>query len=417
MSIENSEHAARAEHLQHTDSVEHAVHTAHHVLPAQHEDADGERWARITWSLLAEPDDALAHAVCTQLGPVAALDAVRAGDSGALVDSCGGTAGRRIAEGMARWSARLAQVRPEEVLEQANGTGMRVLVPGDEEWPQALDDLGPGAPHCLWVHGPGSLPALSGARAVSVVGSRAATTYGEDCAAALASQLAADGCAVISGGAYGIDAAAHRGALAARGGETVAVLAGGLDRLYPRGNARMLELIRERCLLVSEAPPGTSPTRWRFLSRNRLIAALGAVTVVVEASWRSGALATANRAAEIGRSVAAVPGPVTSAASAGCHRLIREGQATLVTEMQDIRELLPGAAPAGDSRFARSDELDLLSPADHRICAAVPARSWTTAERIAGETGLPLPEVQGALGRLALLGLLAQKEERVRRAP
>src|SRR5699024_9498521 len=163
------------------------------------------------------------------------------------------------------------------------------------------------------------------------------------------------------------DAAAHRGALAADDGATVAVLAGGLDALYPRGNTRLLEQIRERHLLVSEAPPGTAPTRWRFLSRNRLIAALSHAVVVVEASWRSD---------DRSRPLGAVPGPVTSAASAGCHRLIRECGAVLITEPSELLDLLPGGPAAGESSYAIQDELDLLSPADRRVLDAVPPRSW-----------------------------------------
>src|SRR5699024_807250 len=271
------------------------------------------------------------------------------------------------------------------------------------------------APHCLWVHGPGPLDQLCGPRSVALVGSRASTPYGEDTAATLAAAFAARGGTVVSGGAYGIDAAAHRGALAADDGATVAVLAGGLDALYPRGNTRLLEQIRERHLLVSEAPPGTAPTRWRFLARNRLIAALSRAVVVVEAAWRSGALSTARLADQLSRPVGAVPGPVTSAASAGCHRLVREQGAVLVTEPAELLDLLPGGPAAGEGSFARQAELDLLSPSDRRVLDAVPPRSSLTPARIADEVGFAPREVSAALARLELLGLVERSAQRVRR--
>lgn len=232
----------------------------------------------------------------------------------------------------------------------------------------------------------------------------------------LASAFAAGGGTVVSGGAYGIDAAAHRGALAADGGATLAVLAGGLDRLYPRGNTQLLETLRERHLLISEAPPGTAPTRWRFLARNRLIAALSRVTVVVEASWRSGALSTARLADQLSRPVGAVPGPVTSAASAGAHRLIRERGAVLITEPADLLDLLPGGPAAGEGGFAVQDELDLLTPADRRVLDAVPPRSSITEARIADEVGVRAEEADAALARLELLGLVVRTAQRARRA-
>lgn len=399
---------------------------AAHAAPAAA--TDEERLARVAWSMLAEPDDQAAHELCTMLGAPMALACVRTGDPAILRrrlhEAAGGEGAleastpamrKRWEDALLRWSTRLATLEPDEALDLARARGIRVLVPGDPEWPIGLEDLDRLAPHCLWVHGPGSAAALCGSQAVAMVGSRAATVYGEDTAASLAAQLASQGGTIVSGGAYGIDAAAHRGALASTGGATLAVLAGGLDRLYPRGNTRMLELIRERHLLVSEAPPGTAPTRWRFLSRNRLIAALSRATVVVEASWRSGALSTARWAGELGRPVGAVPGPITSAASAGCHRLVREQNAVLVTEAQEVRELMPGGDPAGDASFAEQDELDLLTPSDRRILDAVPPLSTTTAEAVARETGSSERDVAGAIARMELLGVLEVDGERVRR--
>lgn len=387
-----------------------------------------DRLSRITWSLIAEPTDPIALLARTVLGPARALEIARNGTPSELQRALGGelprepsdpqagTPGGRAQRALIRWQARLGRLDLDGALADAERRRIRILTPHDAEWPAQLEDLQESAPHCLWVQGPGRLDALVGERSLALVGSRASTPYGEDTAASFAASFAAGGGTVVSGGAYGIDAAAHRGALAAGGGATFAVLAGGLDRLYPRGNTDLLERIRDRHVLVSEAPPGTAPTRWRFLARNRLIAALSQATVVVEASWRSGALSTARLADQLSRPVGAVPGPVTSAASAGCHRLIRERGAVLVTEPGDLLDVLPGGPAAGEGSFAVQDELDLLSPADRRVLDAVPPRSSITEAQLADEIGFALTEVEPALARIALLGLVERTAQHVRRA-
>ena len=397
------------------------------LTPPQPAPRETERRARVTWSLTAEPSDAVALLARDRLGPAHALELAREATPDELVsalqgevpaqaaDPGAGTPRARAARALERWRGRLRTVDVDAVLEDADRRRLRVLVPGDAEWPQLLDDLQESAPHCLWAQGPGRLEQLTGERSAGLVGSRASTPYGEDVAASLAAAFAGSGGTVVSGGAYGIDAAAHRGALAAGGGATIAVLAGGLDRLYPRGNAQLLERIREHHLLVSEAPVGTAPTRWRFLARNRLIAALSRAVVVVEAAWRSGALSTARLADQLSRPVGAVPGPVTSAASAGCHRLVREQGAVLVTEPAELLDLLPGGPAAGEGSFARQDELDLLSPSDRRVLDAVPPRSSLTPARIVDEVGFAPREVSAALARLELLGLVERSAQRVRR--
>jgi DNA processing protein len=237
---------------------------------------------------------------------------------------------RVLARALSRWAPRLADLDPRPALDALGEHAGVLLVPGSPAWPRRLDDLGPAAPLCLWVRGRPDLAALA-ARSVAVVGARAATSYGERVAGDLGVGLAEQGVTVVSGGAFGVDVAAHRGALAA-GGRTVALLAGGIDRPTPAGNLAVLErIVDDGGALVAESPPGTPPSRARFLQRNRVIAALTGATVVVEAAWRSGALSTAARAAELLRPVGAVPGPITSTASVGCHRLLRDGAAVCVT--------------------------------------------------------------------------------------
>lgn len=394
-----------------------------------------ERAARITWSCIAEPSDGAALLAREVLGPAGALEMAEQATPQEALAALGhpipadiAEAGRRrrslgdeerMHQALTRWRARLAAVEVRALTDRAQARGMCVLIPGDPQWPLGLEDLQTAAPHCLWVHGGARLDHLVQDRlAVAMVGSRASTGYGDDCATTMAAAVAGRGACVISGGAYGIDASAHRGALAAEdGGGTVAVLAGGLDALYPRGNSALLEAIRERCALISEAPPGTAPTRWRFLDRNRLIAALSQAVVVVEASWRSGALSTARHGDDLSRPVGAVPGPVSSVASAGCHRLIRERGAVLITEAADILDLARGGQPSQEqaATFAESDELDLLSPADRRVLDAIPPRSAITRERLSVVAAMAPSSVEGALARMEVIGLVELREQSVRR--
>jgi DNA processing protein len=225
---------------------------------------------------------------------------------------------------------------------------------------------------------------------------------------------------VVSGAAYGIDACAHRGALSA-GGATVAVLACGVDRPYPRGNEELIERIAAEGAVVSEVPPGSSPTRWRFVTRNRLIAALSGVTVVVEAGWRSGASITAREAGDLGREVAAVPGPVTSATSAGCHRLLREG-AVCVTDVGEVLELLgPIRADSVDTDGTRPPVAaavhDGLDPLDLRVLDALPLRAAVDVARLGPTAGVDRGTLSAALARLELRGLALRVGSAWRRAP
>ena len=381
---------------------------------------DATLLARAAWSRVVEPGDVVAGAVIGALGPVDALGWLRdvarsrGGSSpGAAWRAAGvprldDAARSRLATSVDRWSTRLDGLDPRRELRVLERMGGSVVVPESEDWPVGLADLGPAAPVCLWVRGSAD---LSGAltRSVAVVGARACTSYGEHVTAAMSAGLADAGWTVVSGGAYGIDAVAHRAALTV-GGRTVAFLAGGVDRLYPAGNAHLLAAIQESGgALVSEVPPGSVPSKVRFLQRNRLIAAASRATVVVEAAWRSGALSTATHAAGLLRPVGAVPGPVTSAASAGCHRLLRDGCAVCVTDAAEALELV-GAfgrdlAPGRRTPDRPGDGLDIDL---RRMLDALPLRRPAPVESIARSAGLTVSEVRSGLGRLELAGLAEQ---------
>ncbi|MCJ7827377.1 MAG: DNA-processing protein DprA, partial [Demequinaceae bacterium] len=302
-----------------------------------------------------------------------------------------------------RWWQRRTAWDPDPHLERAAKVGARVVARGDPEWPAEICDLGDAAPYCLWVRGSADIRE-AWARSVAVVGSRSSTAYGEHVAATLAAELADGGHVVVSGGAYGIDARAHRGALAA-GGTTVAVMAGGVDRLYPAGNADLLGRVLEAGAIVGELPPGYAPHRSRFLTRNRIIAAARA-TVVVEAAHRSGALSTAFHAAGLGRPVTAVPGPVTSAGSTGCHRLIRDG-AVLVTCARDILDLVePLDATRGSGFDGSGGDTMTFSSAEHRQAYDAISRRGSTVGEVAAGAGLSVAGARSALGGLLLADLV-----------
>lgn len=382
--------------------------------------------ARAAWSRLTEPGDVVAGALVASLGAVDALAWLReAGPTlaggGTVAPVGSGDPGRRLGAAAARWATRLATCDPRRDLDHLARLGGTLLVPSDPGWPAGLGDLGAAAPACLWVRGTVGLDGLT-RQGVALIGARACTAYGEHVTGELAAGLADAGRAVVSGGAYGIDAVAHRVALTS-GGRTVAFLAGGVDRPYPAGNARLLAAIADgggAC--VSEVPPGSVPSRTRFLQRNRLIAAAARATVVVEAAWRSGALSTAGHAAGLLRPVGAVPGPVTSAASAGCHRLLREGAAVCVTDVEEVLELVgaPGAPVAqgdGGRVPATDDRPDLggLDDAARRAFDALPARGGATVDALVRVAGLPVGELMAALGALELAGLAGHGSGRWRR--
>ncbi|WP_374999625.1 DNA-processing protein DprA [Aeromicrobium sp. CTD01-1L150] len=312
------------------------------------------------------------------------------------------------------WRERTATLdaRVDRVKARVEEHGLRWVVPGSREWPCALDDLAHveaaqdagGPPVGLWIRGGGRLAALA-ERSLAVVGARDCTAYGTEVASEIAADAADAGVTVVSGAAFGVDAAAHRGALAL-GGASIAVLACGADLDYPRANAALLTRIAEEGLVVSEQPPGQTPTKSRFLSRNRLIAALAGGTLVVEAARRSGALNTLRWSDALGRACMAVPGPVTSQQSAGCHRAVRDGKAVLVTEGRDVLAELagPGALSEPEPGGAAT-EFDQLPADARRVLDALQWREVLTVRGVADRAGLTTREAGRCLKQLQRRGL------------
>jgi len=357
-----------------------------------------ERLARIALSRLTEPGDTRMAALVSRHGAVwvHAQLAAEFDPAGMRSDV----------------AARLGSMDPQRDLATAERLGIRFVIPGDAEWPRPIDDLlvAPpvqergGPPLGLWVKGPLRLDQVG--RAVAVVGSRSATTYGADVASELGAGLARAGHTVVSGAAFGIDQAAHRGALAVDG-PTMAVLACGVDRAYPLAHKTLLDHLAGTGAVVSELAPGCSPTRLRFLARNRLIAALTRGTVVVEAALRSGALNTANWASRLNRPLMGVPGPITSAPSQGVHQLIRSGAAMLVTAADEVLEVVGGAGeyllePKRGADGAR----DRLTQRQRQVLDAVPVERAASAPSIARTAAIALLDVQASLLKLQTKGLV-----------
>ena len=358
-----------------------------------------DRFARAAWSRVAEPGDPVANRLIREHGPAEALRVAASG----------------VGQKVERFLPRLEVLDVERDLEVGAKFSARIVCPGDPEWPQGLDDL-VAPPYCLWVRGPIDV-ASSCQRSAAVVGARSATAYGEMVATEMAAGLGERRFTIISGAAFGIDAAAHRGALAT-GATTIAVLAGGVERPYPSSHAALIARIVEMGAVISEVAPGSAPTKTRFLQRNRMIATMSRGTVVVEAGLRSGSLNTARTAAEHGRVVVAVPGPVTSMMSAGCHEEIRSGMALLVTDAAEAAEAIgdygSDLAPARRGPTMAGDELD--EPAA-RLLSSLPVRKGVSAARLAVSSGLSVAEVRSLLGRLDLSALAERHGEGWRQGP
>lgn len=361
--------------------------------------ADAERLARVRLSRVLEPGEPVSNSLAAEIGGERLLESYLQ---------------ERGDEPTFERARRLAACDPAVELERAAAQGIRFVIPDDDEWPPGLDDLAHvedlhgrcGIPIGLWVAGPVRLDRL-GPR-IAIVGSRSATTYGAQVAKDIAESCVRAEMCVVSGGAFGIDMAAHRGALSA-GGTTVAVLACGVDRAYPVAHKSLLDHLAATSAVISEAAPGCSPTRIRFLSRNRIIAALTSGTVVVEAAIRSGALNTANWAERLGRHVMGVPGPVTSAASGGVHHLVRRGSATLVTGGPDVLELV-GAAGEHLLTEPRAPERprDRLDDVHRLILEAVPLRQPAGSDAISRTAALGIRQTRRGLERLARLTLVQE---------
>jgi DNA processing protein len=374
------------------------------------------RLARIALGLLVEPGHRDLGELVGQVGATVALDRLRTGT---------------VAPGL------LAAVRPRwgpadpldiagRALERAERLGVRIVTPEDDEWPPQLQDLvrisqpvsdpirrNTYPPHCIWVRGPWPL-AETCERSVAVVGARASTAYGEHVAGDLGYGLAERGWTVVSGGAFGIDAAAHRGAMAA-GGRTVAVLACGIERPYPVSHAALFERIAETGLVLSEWPPGADPHRHRFLIRNRVIAAATRGTVMVEANLRSGARFTLHRARALNRMVMVVPGPVTSAMSVGSHEELRVENTVLVT---GVAHVIDAVGSIGDDLApvlrAPEGRRDQLTPLQRQVLDGVRPRKLLTAEEIAAAVGVSARDARRALPALEQARFVTVLESRYR---
>lgn len=361
------------------------------MLPAGAADPEDERRARVAWARIAEPEDTVARRLIAVYGLVDALEVARRGKGGSAE------------HGSDRFLARLAQLDVDRDLEITARVGARVIVPGDPEWPEPLEDL-EQPPWALWAQGPLRLDQAA-RRSVAVVGARASTAYGDAVAAEIAGGLASRGFAVVSGAAYGIDGAAHRAALAV-GGDTVAVLACGVERSYPTAHTELLGRIRDGGLVLSEVPPGAAPMRTRFLARNRIIAAVATGTVLVEAGLRSGARNTVSLAYALDRPVGAVPGPVTSMVSAGCHEEIRRTRAVLVTDADEVAELVgrigEDLAPEKSGEVRPADALDDVA---RRVWQVLPTAGHMGLDTLLRAAGLDPVEALSALGRLEIAGL------------
>lgn len=413
--------------------------------PAASEPNPEERRARAIWTAIAQPGEPVVGQVIGHFGVMEALERVKylADRLVQIDDMMIRTVFQpvQLPASVAQiegWAMRLRELNLEmeyQLLSRENGT---LVVPGDAAWPAVVDNLGTVAPLALWVRGnPRALGALAPQGAVALVGARCATHYGTDIAQEIAYELGERGIWVISGGAYGIDTAAHQGALASQG-KTISVQAGGLGNLYPAMNARLFSQIQQTGAIVSESPPSQRPAKHLFLTRNRLISALSQVVVVVEAGQRSGAMSTANHGAEQGRQVAAVPGPVTSTASTGCHRLIREG-AALVTNAEEIMELLfplnaqdqkvfgagvaantASAAAAAVSQRNSTGQIPApslfagLTSDGVKVIDSLSKTAWKSIEQVARGAGLGTRTVQSELGLMELDGRVETRNGRYR---
>ncbi|MDP9800324.1 DNA processing protein [Arcanobacterium wilhelmae] len=359
---------------------------------------DREHAAALDWTRIAEGPDPVAVGIVERMGYAQGLSAVKSGKG----------LSQREMDARERWLGRLAKLRPFEY-ECLDKLGIWLLIPSDQEWPAGLDYLGNNRPLALWARG--DVSALS-QPALAVVGSRDCTRYGARIASNVGYEFASKGIVIVSGGAFGIDGHAHRGALAADG-RTVLVSAAGVDRVYPSSHESLYkEVVAGKGAVISESPVGAAPHRFRFLARNRIIAALGLATVVVEAPFKSGALSTARHAMEIGREVAAFPGPIDAPTSVGCNELIRHG-ATLVTSHTQIAELIEpiGVNPLADDAFF-SPATDGSDQVTRRLIDALPKHGGAQLADVARIAGVSMPEAMEGMAKLKGQGKVSYTDGR-----
>ncbi|HWU07119.1 MAG TPA: DNA-processing protein DprA [Streptomyces sp.] len=362
--------------------------------------SEQERLARAALTRVFEPGDERGGRWIREIGPVELMRRL-SGTDGPARALKGMTAAR-----LAGYRLRASSADPGRDLADLAGIGGRFVCPGDREWPSQLDDLGDARPIGLWVRGRPDLR-LWALRSVALVGARACTPYGAHMAATLAAGLAERGWVVVSGAAFGVDGAAHRGALAA-GGATMAVLACGVDVAYPRGHSELIGRIVEQGMVMGELPPSDHPTRSRFILRNRVIAALTRGTVVVEAEYRSGSLVTARNAQRLGRFTMGVPGPATSGLSAGVHELLR-GEGVLVTDAAEIAELVGEIGELAPARSGPVLPRDSLDAASARVLDALPWTGGMDGRDVARSAGVSTDEALGRLYELHSLGFVERE--------
>lgn len=365
-------------------------------------------FARVVWSRLVEPGDRHAVQLTELLGVENALAHVINNSDPKTVlqglQQCQEPVPsvKEIQKAFERWRPRLDRESTLTDLKDGVRAGMQAVLPQDRQWPLHINDLGAHRPLMLWTRGRAELLSKN---AIAIVGARACSPYGSGVTAEIAEGVVQRGCAVVSGAAYGVDGVAHRATLAS-GGDTIAVLAGGADRLYPREHEQLLHSIIEHGLVVSETSPGTPPTRWRFLQRNRLIAALSRATIVTEAGIRSGTINTAGHAAELGRELIVVPGPITSPGSHGCFRIIEEYGAVMLTRVSDLDEVC-GVRENVVSEPSPERPLSL----HRRVLDALPLRGARSVGDIASSSGITKDDALVALVELELLGHVARSSD------
>jgi len=355
------------------------------------------------WSEITEPGDSIGGMLRRIIGAEQALELIRDGISARdlayllPVDNFQAPEFlQALADALECWRRRLATADADKSLDRITKINGQLLTPESEQWPKVIDDLGDHAPAALWLVGKAETLKQS---AISVIGARLASAYGIRLTSDLVRFCVSKDWLIVSGGALGIDAKASASALEC-GGNTVCVMAGGLDRLYPEANLELFKLVCNSGALVSEVAPGVSPSRWRFLQRNRLIAALGKATVVVEAGYRSGSINTAGHANELGRPVGAIPGPVDSVRSAGCHRLIREQRAELIATPDQLAELMGlQAQQIAGQQFKTTEQIRVLDALYGKALSSV---------QVANLAGLTLSETEFTLNQLSKLGLVRQ---------